>query len=57
MSQIHPGAIILMHTVSPDNAEGLPMFIKEARKMGYSFGTLDDLIMNNLDIPLTLLPE
>ncbi len=57
MSQIHPGAIILMHTVSPDNAEGLPMFIKDARKMGYTFGTLDDLIMNNLDIPLTLLPE
>lgn len=57
MSQIHPGAIILMHTVSPDNAEGLPMFIKDARKMGYTFGTLDDLNMNNLDIPLTLLPE
>lgn len=56
MSQIHPGAIILMHTVSPDNAEGLPMFIKEARKMGYTFGTLDELNMNNLGIPLSLQP-
>lgn len=56
MAQIHPGAIILMHTVSPDNAEGLPMFIKEARKMGYTFGSLDELNMNNLDIPLSFLP-
>lgn len=56
MNQIHPGAIILMHTVSPDNAEGLPMFIKEARKMGYTFGTLDELNMSNLEIPLSFLP-
>ncbi|MFJ7973329.1 polysaccharide deacetylase family protein [Psychrobacillus sp. NPDC096389] len=57
MSQIHPGAIILMHTVSPDNAEGLPMFIEEARKMGYTFGTLDELNMNNQDIPLSFNPR
>ncbi|WP_144511791.1 polysaccharide deacetylase family protein [Bacillus sp. FJAT-22090] len=57
ISQIHPGAIILMHTVSPDNAEGLPMFIKEARKRGYTFGTLDELNMNNQDIPLSFLPQ
>ncbi|WP_342598990.1 polysaccharide deacetylase family protein [Psychrobacillus sp. FSL H8-0483] len=57
MSQIHPGAIILMHTVSPDNAEGLPSFIKDARKMGYTFGTLDDLNINKLDIPLSFLPR
>lgn len=43
MKQLHPGAIILMHTVSPDNAEGLPKFIESAKALGYKFGSLDDL--------------
>lgn len=43
MSQLHPGAIILMHTVAKDNAEALPMFIKEAKKQGYTFGSIKDL--------------
>lgn len=41
--QLHPGAIVLMHTVAKDNAEALPMFIKEAKKQGYSFGSIEDL--------------
>lgn len=41
--QMHPGAIILMHTVTQDNAEGLPLFIKYAKERGYTFGSLDDL--------------
>ena len=45
MKQLHPGAIILMHTVSPDNAEALPSFIQDAKKEGYSFKSLDDLVM------------
>jgi len=45
MKQLHPGAIILMHTVSPDNAEALPSFIQNAKKEGYSFRSLDDLVM------------
>lgn len=45
MKQLHPGAIILMHTVSPDNAEALPSFIQDAKKEGYVFKTLDDLVM------------
>lgn len=45
MNQIHPGAIILMHTVSPDNAEALPSFIQDAKKEGYTFKSLDDLVM------------
>jgi peptidoglycan-N-acetylmuramic acid deacetylase len=43
MKQLHPGAIILMHTVNADNAEALPRFIESAIDMGYSFGSLDDL--------------
>lgn len=44
MKQLHPGALILMHTVSPDNAEALPDFIRAAKKQGYTFKTLDDLV-------------
>ncbi|MEK5037182.1 polysaccharide deacetylase family protein [Sporosarcina sp. FSL K6-3457] len=45
MTQLHPGAIILMHTVSPDNAQALPDFIRDAKKAGYSFRSLDDLVL------------
>ncbi|MDW0117816.1 polysaccharide deacetylase family protein [Sporosarcina thermotolerans] len=45
MNQLHPGAVILMHTVSPDNAEALPDFIRDAKKQGYEFRTLDDLVL------------
>lgn len=47
MDQIHPGAIVLLHTVSPDNAEALPYVIDDLRKQGYHFKSLDDLIMKN----------
>jgi peptidoglycan-N-acetylmuramic acid deacetylase len=45
MKQLHPGAVILMHTVSSDNAEALPSFIQDAKKEGYVFKSLDDLVM------------
>lgn len=44
VKQLHPGAIILMHTVAKHNAEALPDFIKEAKRQGYRFGTLDELV-------------
>lgn len=44
-SQIHPGAILLLHTVSKDNAEALGQVIDDLRKQGYQFKSLDDLIM------------
>lgn len=50
MKQLHPGALILMHTVSPDNSEALPSFIQDAKKEGYTFKTLDDLVMEYEDI-------
>jgi peptidoglycan-N-acetylmuramic acid deacetylase len=43
LSNTHSGEIILLHPTSSTNAEILPILIKEWRKMGYSFGTLDDL--------------
>ncbi len=45
MKQLHPGAIILMHTVARHNAEALPQFIKDAKEKGYTFASLDDLVM------------
>ncbi|WP_404317141.1 delta-lactam-biosynthetic de-N-acetylase [Bacillus lumedeiriae] len=42
MKQIHPGAILLLHTVSKDNAEALPKVIKDLKKQGYRFESLDD---------------
>ncbi|MDC0760468.1 delta-lactam-biosynthetic de-N-acetylase [Brevibacillus sp. AG] len=43
MAQLHPGAVILLHSVSKDNAEALGMMIDEARKQGYEFKSLEQL--------------
>ncbi|MBO8157103.1 MAG: delta-lactam-biosynthetic de-N-acetylase [Bacillaceae bacterium] len=48
ISQIHPGAVILLHTVSQDNAEALGPLIDELRKRGYKFKSLDDLMWKRL---------
>lgn len=40
-SRLHPGAVILLHTTSPDNAQILGDFIDYALKEGYEFRTLD----------------
>ncbi|WP_413375204.1 delta-lactam-biosynthetic de-N-acetylase [Alkalihalobacillus sp. 1P02AB] len=45
MNRIHPGSIMLIHSVSSDNAEALPRVIDEARKLGYEFKSLDDLML------------
>ena len=39
----HNGEIILLHPTSKTNADILPTLISEWRKMGYRFGTLDEL--------------
>ncbi len=41
--QLHPGAILLLHSVSKDNAEALGAIIDEARKRGYEFKSLDEI--------------
>ncbi|MEG0258530.1 MAG: polysaccharide deacetylase family protein [Lysinibacillus sp.] len=54
MEQLHPGAVILMHTVAQDNAEALPRFITDAKAKGYTFKSIDDLVLEyeNIDVPL-----
>jgi len=43
MAQLHPGAVLLLHSVSKDNADALGAIIDEARKQGYAFKSLDQL--------------
>lgn len=44
MKQIHPGAVLLLHTVSKDNAKALSKIIDDLRKKGYTFKSLDELM-------------
>lgn len=44
-SRLHPGAVILLHSVSPDNAEALGRIIDWARENGYEFKALSDYKM------------
>ena len=41
-SRFHPGAVILLHAISQDNAGALGRIIDEAHNQGYTFKTLDD---------------
>ena len=43
MSRLHDGAVILLHSVSKDNAEALPEIIDKARAQGYVFKSLTEL--------------
>jgi peptidoglycan-N-acetylmuramic acid deacetylase len=47
MSQLHPGAVILLHSVLKDNAEALDEIIDDARKQGYEFKDLKQLTVKN----------
>lgn len=46
MNNLHNGAIILMHTVSRDNLEALPLIIDAIRNEGYEIKNLDYLVKN-----------
>ncbi len=46
-SRLHPGAVILLHATSPDNAAILGDFIDYARAQGYEFRSLDEYPWNN----------
>lgn len=55
MRQIHPGAILLLHTVSKDNAEALEKAINDLQEEGYTFRSLDHLLSQKvIDDPLLL---
>ncbi|MBR0365635.1 MAG: polysaccharide deacetylase family protein [Clostridia bacterium] len=43
MPYLHPGAVILLHAVSSDNAAALERIINDAKAQGYVFRSLDDL--------------
>ncbi|MDF2960627.1 MAG: polysaccharide deacetylase [Paenibacillus sp.] len=43
MKQLHPGAVILLHSVSSDNAGALGKIIDDARRQGYEFKSLDQM--------------
>ncbi|CAM3949307.1 delta-lactam-biosynthetic de-N-acetylase [Mesobacillus zeae] len=45
MRQIHPGAILLLHSVSKDNADALEKVIKDLKKQGYTFKSLDQYML------------
>lgn len=57
MKQLHPGAVLLLHSVSKDNAEALGRIIDDARKQGYEFKSLDDLMFERLGIMDKTLPN
>ncbi len=42
ISRLHPGAVILLHSVSSDNAGAMAKIIDEARAQGYEFKSLRD---------------
>ena len=40
----HPGAVLLLHAVSRDNAEALPHIIRHLKTEGYEFRSLERII-------------
>ena len=44
MKRIHPGAIILLHSTSSDNAQAMDELLPSVKGAGYEFKTLDDLV-------------
>jgi peptidoglycan-N-acetylmuramic acid deacetylase len=43
--QLHPGAVLLLHSVSKDNADAMASIIDYARKEGYEFRSLEDFLV------------
>ncbi|RXJ00340.1 delta-lactam-biosynthetic de-N-acetylase [Anaerobacillus alkaliphilus] len=46
MKRIHPGSVMLIHSISSDNAEALDKVIDDLRKQGYEFKSLDDYMLD-----------
>lgn len=44
LRRIHPGAIVLLHSTSSTNAEILDELLTKWKEMGYTFGTLEELV-------------
>ncbi len=48
LDNIHNGAVLLLHPTSATNADILGDVIVELKSQGYTFGTLDELVANNI---------
>ncbi|MGL4338348.1 MAG: delta-lactam-biosynthetic de-N-acetylase [Turicibacter sp.] len=48
LDRIHPGAIMLMHSISKDNANALDYIIPELEKQGYEFKSLQYLLTREM---------
>lgn len=44
VGRIHPGAVVLLHSTSQTNAEVLDGILTKWKEMGYTFGSLDQLV-------------
>lgn len=44
VSNIQPGAIVLMHQAAPQTPEALPSIISQLKQQGYSFGTVTQVL-------------
>jgi peptidoglycan-N-acetylmuramic acid deacetylase len=44
LGRIHPGAVVLLHSTSKTNSEILDELLTKWEEMGYTFGTLDELV-------------
>lgn len=44
LGRIHPGAIVLLHSTSKTNAQILDELLSKWEEMGYTFGTLEELV-------------
>ncbi|ERJ13028.1 delta-lactam-biosynthetic de-N-acetylase [Haloplasma contractile] len=50
MNRIHPGAVILLHTVSEDNAKALSHIISDLREEGYDFVPIKNLLTQKVPL-------
>nr|WP_230505291.1 delta-lactam-biosynthetic de-N-acetylase [Sutcliffiella rhizosphaerae] len=58
MKQIHPGAVLLLHSVSKDNADAMERVIDDLQKQGYEFKSLDDIAAHHtIPNPILLIQE
>jgi peptidoglycan-N-acetylmuramic acid deacetylase len=45
LSRVHPGAIVLLHSTSKTNGEILDELLTKWEEMGYTFHSLDELVV------------
>lgn len=48
LSRVHPGAIVLLHNTSRTNGEIMDELLSKWEEMGYTFGSLSDLIKESV---------